>query len=135
LAKLLGKMLYAFYWKCACPFVTLNGLAHTATRVLQPASKEFRKLKCSSIYRGGSKSFRTGRLEPELQMAELSTTSCSCIVILWVSLVSFAAITLCVASQRVFIFVVYFVIDSVRKLLDTLSYIARLRGKRLEQFS
>jgi succinate-acetate transporter protein len=35
-------------------------------------------------------------------------------------LVSFAAITLCVASQRVFIVVsVYFVIDSVRKLLDT----------------
>jgi hypothetical protein len=33
--------------------------------------------------------------------------------------VSFAAITLCVASQRVF---VYFVIDSVRKLLDTPSY-------------
>jgi hypothetical protein len=38
--------------------------------------------------------------------------------------VSFAAITLCVASQRVFIFVsVYFVIDSVRKLLDTPSYL------------
>jgi uncharacterized membrane protein len=35
---------------------------------------------------------------------------------------SFAAITLCVASQRVFI-IVYFVIDSVRKLLDTLSYL------------
>jgi len=34
--------------------------------------------------------------------------------------VSFAAITLCVASQRVFIVVsVYFVIYSVRKLLDT----------------
>jgi hypothetical protein len=34
--------------------------------------------------------------------------------------VSFAATTLCVASQRVFIVVsVYFVIDSVRKLLDT----------------
>jgi hypothetical protein len=32
--------------------------------------------------------------------------------------VSFTAITLCVASQRVFIFA-YFVIDSVRKLLDT----------------
>jgi hypothetical protein len=31
--------------------------------------------------------------------------------------VSFAVITLCVASQRVFI-VVYFVTDSVRKLLD-----------------
>jgi hypothetical protein len=36
--------------------------------------------------------------------------------------VSFAAITLCVASQRVFIVVVYFVIDSVRKLLDTTSW-------------
>jgi len=42
-----------------------------------------------------------------------------------VSLVSFAAITLYAASQRVFIVVivvVYFVIDSVRKLLDTSSY-------------
>jgi hypothetical protein len=38
--------------------------------------------------------------------------------------VSFAAITLCVASQRVFFFVVYFVIDSVRELLDTPSYYA-----------
>jgi hypothetical protein len=37
--------------------------------------------------------------------------------------VSSAAITLCVASQRMFIVVsVYFVIDSVRKLLDTFSY-------------
>jgi uncharacterized membrane protein len=35
--------------------------------------------------------------------------------------VSYAAITLCVASQRVFI-VVYFIIDSIRKLLDTPSY-------------
>jgi hypothetical protein len=34
---------------------------------------------------------------------------------------SFVAITLCVASQRVFV-VVYFVIGSVRKLLDTPSY-------------
>jgi hypothetical protein len=37
--------------------------------------------------------------------------------------VSFAAITLCVAYQRVFIVVLYFVMDSVRKLLDTPSYI------------
>jgi hypothetical protein len=36
--------------------------------------------------------------------------------------VSFAAITLCVASQRVFV-VVDLVNDSVRKLLDTPSYI------------
>jgi hypothetical protein len=70
------------------------------------------------IYEGVSKSFQTGRLERELQMVQLSATTCSCIAILWASLVSFAAITLCVASQRVFIFVLYFVIDSVRKLLD-----------------
>jgi hypothetical protein len=39
--------------------------------------------------------------------------------------VNVAAITICVASQRVFIVVsVCFVIDSVRKLLDTLSYIS-----------
>jgi hypothetical protein len=38
--------------------------------------------------------------------------------------VNFVSITLCVASQRVFIVVVYFVIDSVRKLLDTPSYVA-----------
>jgi len=37
--------------------------------------------------------------------------------------VSYAAITVCVASQRAFIFVVYFVIDSVRKLWDIPSYI------------
>jgi hypothetical protein len=35
--------------------------------------------------------------------------------------VSFATITPYVASQRVFIVVVYFVNDSVRKLLDTAS--------------
>jgi hypothetical protein len=74
------------------------------------------------IYEGVSKSFRTGRLERELQMVQLSATRCSCIAILWVSLVSFAAITLCAASQRVFIVVVDFVIDLVRKRLDSLSY-------------
>jgi len=61
-------------------------------------------------YEDVSKSFRTGRLERELQMVQLSATTCSCIAILWVSLVSFAAITLCVFSQQVFIVVsVYFV--------------------------
>jgi hypothetical protein len=75
-----------------------------------------------SLYEGVSKSFRTGSLGRELQMVQLSATSCICITILWVSIVSFAAITLYVASQRVFI-VVYFVIDSVRKLMDTPSYI------------
>jgi hypothetical protein len=37
--------------------------------------------------------------------------------------VSFSTITLCAASQQVFVVVAYFVIDSVRKLLDTPSYI------------
>jgi hypothetical protein len=52
-------------------------------------------------YEGVSKSFRTGCLERELQMIKLSATRCSCIAILWISLVSFAAINLCVASERV----------------------------------
>jgi hypothetical protein len=58
-------------------------------------------------------------------MVQLSATRCSCIGILWVSLVTFAAINLCVASQRVFIVVVvvYFVIDLVRTLLDATSYV------------
>jgi hypothetical protein len=73
---------------------------------------------------GVSKIFWTGLLERELQMVQLSAIRCSCIAVFWVSLVSFAAITLCVASQRVFI-VVYFVIDSVRKLLDTPLWIGR----------
>jgi hypothetical protein len=56
-------------------------------------------------------------------MVQLSATRCSCNAILCVSLVSFAAITLCVADQRVFnVAVVYFVIESVLKLLDTPSY-------------
>jgi len=37
-------------------------------------------------------------------MVQPSATRCSCVVILWVSLVSFVAITLCVASHRVFTF-------------------------------
>jgi hypothetical protein len=44
-------------------------------------------------YESVSKSFRTGRLERELQMVQFSATKCSCIAILWASLVSFAAIT------------------------------------------
>jgi hypothetical protein len=46
---------------------------------------------------------------------------------------SFATITLCVASQQVFIIVVvYFVIDSVRKLLDTPSYITYAVGSAVK---
>jgi hypothetical protein len=54
---------------------------------------------------------------------QLSATRRIYISILCVSLVSFMAITLCVASQRVFAFVsVCFVRDSIRKLLGTPSY-------------
>jgi hypothetical protein len=67
------------------------------------------------------KSFRTCHLKREQKMVQLCAPRCSCITILWVTLVSFAAITLCAASQRGFV-VVYFVMDSVRKLLDTPSY-------------
>jgi hypothetical protein len=58
------------------------------------------------MYEGVPTSFRTGRLERELQMVPPSATRCSCIAILWVSVVSFATITLCVPSQRVFIIIV-----------------------------
>jgi len=50
------------------------------------------------VYEGISKSFRTGRLELELQMVQLSATRCGFIAILWVSPTSFASITVCVAS-------------------------------------
>jgi len=51
-----------------------------------------------STYEGVSKSFRTDHLERELKMVQVSATRCSCIAILWVSLMSFIAMTLCVAS-------------------------------------
>jgi hypothetical protein len=55
------------------------------------------------LYEGVPRSFRTGRLEWELQIVQLPATSCCFIAILWVNLVRSATITLCVASQRVFI--------------------------------
>jgi hypothetical protein len=81
---------------------------------------------CQCHYEGLSKSFRTGRLELELQMVQLSATRCSCIASLEVSIVSFAAITLCIASQWVVQEVsIYFVIESVRKHMDTSSNVWR----------
>jgi hypothetical protein len=96
-------------------YTTYQPIERQKVRIIQVSSCE-----------GVSESFRTGCLERELQMVQLSATRFSCVAILLVSLVSFAAITLYVASQRVFIFVVvYFVIDWVRKLLDTPSHITR----------
>jgi hypothetical protein len=64
-------------------------------------------------------------------MVTLSATRCSYIAVLLVSLMSFAAITLCVASQRAIPKVsVYFVIGSVRELLEhTLVCWIRSRGR------
>jgi hypothetical protein len=60
-------------------------------------------------------------------MVKLSAITCSFIAISWVSLVSFAFITLCIASQRVIPKVsMYFFIDSVRKVLDTPSYYGQI---------
>jgi hypothetical protein len=63
-------------------------------------------------------------------MVQLSATRYSYIAILWVSLMSSAAMTLCVASQLVFLLLLllllllsFFVIDSFRKLFYTPSYI------------
>jgi hypothetical protein len=100
-------------------FVTVTNLALSFR---ETSSCQITRISIST-YEGVFKSFRTDRLERELQMIQLSTTRFSFILILWVSLVSFAATTLCVALQRVFVVVVvYFVIDSVRKLLDIPSY-------------
>jgi hypothetical protein len=63
---------------------------------------------CQDLYESVSKSFRTGHLERELQMVQLSAIRYSCITILWVSLVSFAAITFCVSSRRMFVVVLLF---------------------------
>jgi hypothetical protein len=88
-----------------------------------------REAESSRPYECVSKSFRTGRPERELQMVKFCATRYSFIAILWVSLVSFAAITLCVASQRAIPKVsVYFVVESVRKLLNTTSYSAGIKN-------
>jgi hypothetical protein len=50
--------------------------------------------------KGVSKSFCGDCLEWELQMVQLSATRCSSIAILWVSLVSFATITHCIALNE-----------------------------------
>jgi hypothetical protein len=59
-----------------------------------------------SVFEVVSKNFRTGRLEPQLHIVHLYVTGYGCVAILRVSLVSFVAITLFVASQLVFIVIV-----------------------------
>jgi hypothetical protein len=77
-----------------------NLSGHMYRQMLKDSSLE--RLQALNV-RGVSKSYRTGRLERELQMVQLSATRCSFIAILWVSLASFAATTICVASQIVFV--------------------------------
>jgi hypothetical protein len=86
--------------------------------------------------RGCIQKFRTGRLERVLQMVQLSATKCSYIAILWVSLVSFAAISLCVASQRVIPKVsVYFVrTESGNFRIHTPTNLTQLNKKKKKVF-
>jgi hypothetical protein len=74
-------------------------------------------------------------VERVLQMVQLSATRCSCIAILFVSLVSFVAITLCVASQRVFVIVAYFIMDYVRKPLDATLYMKHYSESDITEYS
>jgi hypothetical protein len=77
-----------------------EGNSETHRRRPLSSHEAVRKLQCGEqSHEGVSKSFRTGRLERELQMVQLSATRWSCIAILWVSLVSFTTITLFVTSQ------------------------------------
>jgi hypothetical protein len=61
-----------------------------------------------------------------------SAIKCSCIAILWVSLVRFAAITLCVGSQRMFIVVSVYPVALSNQLLTLLLLMpsprSRMRG-------
>jgi hypothetical protein len=45
-------------------------------------SEELQDIRADTSYEGVSKSFRTGRLERELKMVQLSATRCNCIAIL-----------------------------------------------------
>jgi hypothetical protein len=74
------------------------------------------------IDEGVIKIFRTGHLERELQMLQFFGTRCSCTAILWVSIVSFAAITLCVASERVVYYYYYCCCFSYRLSPETFGY-------------
>jgi len=75
------------------------------------------------LYEDVSKSFRTGYLERDCKWYSSLPLGAVVSLFLSVSLVSFAATALYIASERVFIFVsIYFFIDSVRNLLDTPSY-------------
>jgi hypothetical protein len=88
----------------ACLLASVGLRGNTLNSLLQKYFPEFKRWRPTStdcvylmkqhfMYEGVSKSFRIGHLERELQIVQLSATRCSCIAILWVSLVSFAVIT------------------------------------------
>jgi hypothetical protein len=60
------------------------GIVNRLREFLEECSDNTRNLVCPCpvAYEVVSKSFRTGRLEPELQVILLSATKCSCIAIL-----------------------------------------------------
>jgi hypothetical protein len=77
-------------------------------------------------YEGVYKSFRTGRLERELQVVQLFATRCSCIAIMWVSSSEFCHHKLLYCfSTTVYFCCCLFRYDSVRELFGTPSYAYR----------
>jgi hypothetical protein len=103
---------FAFYQRCRN--VAFMHAQWSEDELGDKVKRPWRSIRCwiednvTKTYECVSKCFRTGRLERELQMVQLSVPRCSCIAILWVSLVSFAAITLSVAFQLVFNIVVFY---------------------------
>jgi len=67
-----------------CKDLILRGLYISVSvwRQLNMYSRIIKSSTISLMYEGVSKSFRTGRLERELQMVQLFATMCSCIAIL-----------------------------------------------------
>jgi hypothetical protein len=107
---------------------TGDSLAAFSEELPASETKAHTKLRTHSIqkglskYDGVSKSFRTGCLERELQMMHLSATRCSCIAMSQSS--EFCRHNpLCCYSASVYCYKRIFRYDSVRKLLDTPSYI------------
>jgi hypothetical protein len=103
--RLLKSFAYHFLLPHTMIFFYSESTVWDASRLLEHRNRRFESGSRHGTYKCVSKIFRTGRLERELQMVQLSAIKCSRIAILWVSLVRFAAITLCVISQRVFVFI------------------------------
>jgi hypothetical protein len=107
------------FFTCLVPYGMKQNLR------LEPGTNKNLSFPYEYEYESVSKSFRTGRLERELQMEQLSAIRCSCTAILWVSVVSFAAIILCVAFNEQYQRYAYTALSTQSgNFLDTPSYLS-----------